>query len=664
MCVQSVINSSQTAPLAVLIPIIVAVLSHLVAKLPKNGAKLAKISCILASYVTLFLVFLLITTTLREPIKTQLFIISLPSGMIDIGLHVDRLALVPAFLSSLFTALALMYNVYYLSPYNRAYKVGWEFNRSYSFILLFNGAMLGTLFSSNLLSLIIFWELISVCSYALISFWNEDQFCLWAAVKCFIMTHVGSMALLLATIIIYFVTGTLEIPEIGQIIPLGDPAISVIFPLLLVAVLPKTVLFPLHTWLPDGTVAPTSATVLFHVCGFQSGIYIIIRFFSDVFRAQVISAPAMPLPLLFGNISVWSFIISLIGAITLVIGALNGIVENDFKRIIAYSTISQLGYIVMTVGLTTPLGVTAGLFHMISHALYCGLLFLCAGAVIYATGRHNINEMSGLYQHMPITAICCLIGALSLSTVPLLSDFASKYLIFHAIINVGATFFIIIAFLGCVLNVAIAIRLVHSVFMHRAAKSALNLPIEDPPTLMLASMILPSAALVVFGVLPVIPLSFLVIPAVKQIRLAVSIVGQLGLIETTFGFWNPTAVATSFFALFAVFIYMTFYSKKVATVYRESTSEETFKPFLCGEDSNLLDGPHGYHFYHVLTNVLRVDRACHVFNIDRAYNALSTKFSNFCAKLLHLDIQQRYFAAVLSFILGAITVILIAVLAG
>jgi len=662
-------DPSQVALLSILIPIIVAVLSHLVAKLPKNGAKLAKAFCILASYVTLFLVFLLISTVSYGPIETQLFVISLPSGLVDVGLYVDYLALVPAVLSSLFTALALTYNVYYLSPYNRAYKVGWEFNRSYSFILLFNGAMLGTLFSSNLLSLIIFWELISVCSYVLISFWNEDQFCLWAAIKCFIMTHVGSMALLMATIIIYFVSGTLEISEIGQIdqgIPLGDPATSVIFPLLLVAVLPKTVLFPLHTWLPDGTVAPTSATVLFHVCGFQSGIYIIIRFFSDVFYAHVISAPAMPLPLLFGNVSVWSFIISLIGAITLVIGALNGIIENDFKRIVAYSTISQLGYIVMAAGLTTPLGATASLFHMISHALYCGLLFLCAGAVIYATGKHDINEMGGLYRHMPITAICCLIGILSLSTVPLLSDFASKYLIFHATINMGATFFTIIAFLGCVLNAAIAIRLLHSVFMQKAAKSALNFPIKDPPTSMLAPMILASVALVVFGVFPVIPLSSLVIPAVEQIPhgFTVDIISQLELIKTPLGFWNPAAVVISMFALSAVFICMTFYSRKVAAVYRESASEETFKPFLCGEDSNLLDGPHGYHFYHALTNVLRVDDACHASNIDRAYNALSTKFSNFCTKLLRLDIQQRYFTAVLSFIVGAIIVILIAVLAG
>jgi multicomponent Na+:H+ antiporter subunit A len=524
--------------------------------------------------------------------------------------------------------------------------------------------MLGTLFSSSLLSLIIFWELISVCSYVLISFWNEDQFCLWAAIKCFIMTHVGSLALLMATIIIYSTTGTLEISEVGQMIPLGDPVISVIFPLLLIAALPKTVLFPLHTWLPDGTVAPTSATLVFHVCGFQSGIYMIIRFFSDVFHTHVISAPTMSLPLLFGNISVWSFVISLIGAITLIIGALNGLVENDFKRIVAYGTISGLGCIIMAAGLATPLCTVASLFLMISHSLCFGLLFLCAGTVIYATGRHDINEMGGLYRYMPITTICCLIGVLTLSTAPLLSEFASKYLLLHATINVQATFFTVIAFLGCVFNVAIAMRLLHSVFMQKSAKSSFNFPIKDPPTSMLAPMVLMSVVLIVFGIAPAIPLSSFVIPAVKHIGFPVNIVTQSGLIETPLGFWNPTAVAASMFGLSAVFVCMTLYSRKVAAVYKESASEETFKPFLCGEDANLLDGPHGYHFYHALTNVLRVDRACHASNVDRAYNALSTRFFSFCRKLLRLDIQQNYFAAVLSFILGAVVIVLVAILGG
>ena len=650
--------------LAIFTPFTVALLSHLIAKLPKGGAKIAKAICIFAVYLTFLLISMLIPAVNDEPFEDDLFSISLPIGSVNMGLYVDSLSIIPAFLSSLFTALALTYNIYYLSPYNRAYEISWEFNRSYSFILLFNGAMLGTLFSDNLLSLLIFWELISLCSYVLISFWNEDQFSLWAALKCFIMTHIGSLALLMATIIIYFSAGTLKISELGLIIPLEDPLIFFIFPLLLIAALPKTVLFPLYTWLPDGTVAPTSATVVFHVCGFQSGIYMIIRFFSDVFYVHIVSSATAPFHQLFGNISIWSFIISLIGVATLIVGALNGLIENDFKRIVAYGTISGLGCITMAAGLTTSLCILASLFLMISHALCFGLLFLCAGSVIYASGKHDINDMGGLYHYMPITAICCLAGVLTLSTMPLLSEFAAKYILLHATIDAQAVFFTVFAILSCVFNAAIAARLLHSVFMQMEEKPHLKFSIRDPPTSMLAPMILVSAFLVVFGVAPMIPLNLLVIPAVKQIGLSTDIISQLELIKTPLGFWNPAAIAMSMFILLAIFVCIILYSRRAAAAYVRQRSEETFSPFLCGEDSSLLNGPSGYHFYSILTNVLRVEGACHAFNVDRAYYKFSEKFYLLCVKISRLDIRQQYFPAVLLFIVGAAMLVLIAFLLG
>lgn len=127
-------------------------------------------------------------------------------------------------------------------------------------------------------------------------------------------------------------------------------------------------------------------------CGFQTGVYVIVRFFFQVFHSHVAYTLSMPFASFFGNINIWNFVIALTGAATLLIAALNGVIENDFKRVVAYSTISELGYMVMVIGLATPLGVTAGLFHLMSHAFIAGLLFLCAGAVIYATGKYNITE--------------------------------------------------------------------------------------------------------------------------------------------------------------------------------------------------------------------------------------------------------------------------------
>ncbi|MEM3549600.1 MAG: proton-conducting transporter membrane subunit [Candidatus Bathyarchaeia archaeon] len=522
--------------------------------------------------------------------------------------------------------------------------------------------MLGTLFSNNLLSLLIFWELISLCSYVLISLRSEDQFCVFASFKSFIMTHIGSMALLLAAVVIYFATGTLDFSEIGLKIPPGNQLLMLIFPLLLIAALPKTVLFPLHTWLPDGTVAPTSATVVFHVCGFQSGVYLIIRFFFNIFHNHIISGFMMPLPLLFGSISLWSFVISLIGAITLIVGALNGIVENDFKRIVAYGTISGLGCIVMATGLGTSLCVASSLFLMISHALCYGLLFLCAGSVIYASGKHNINELGGLHRYMPITSFCCLIGAVTLSTAPLLSEFASKFLLLHATINVGSIFFTVMAVLACVFNAAIALRLLHSVFMQRSADEAFSFPVKDPPTSMSVPMILVSAILITFGVSPAIPLSLLVIPAVKQMGFPMNIVSRLEFIGSPIGFWNPMAVAISLLTLLAVFAGVMVFSSRFAAAYRRPVSEETFKPFICGEDLNLLDGPHGYHFYHALTNVFRVEGFCNTSNVDHVYNVFSKKWNDFAVKMRLLDIQQSYVAAISCFLAGAVIVMLVAIL--
>jgi multicomponent Na+:H+ antiporter subunit A len=651
------------------IPIAAALLSHLLARIRRIGNHLAKGSTILAAGLTLLLVTLLMADVFNHgTLKATIITLTVPTGNIELGFHVDSLALLPAFVSSFFTILALIYNIQYLSLRNVAYskKIDGSFNRTYSVILLFNGTMLGTLFSDNLLGIFIFWELISICSYALISFWNKEGVCLRAALKCFIMTHLGTILFLVATIVIFSTTGDLNMSKAGEAIPTGAPVVPFILGLLMVAVLPKTVLFPLHTWLPDGTVAPTSATVLFHVCGFQSGIYIIIRFFADVFREHVISAPRMVLPSIFGNMSTWSFLLVLIGAITILIGALNGIIENDYKRMVAFSTISQLGFIVMAIGTVMPFGIMAGLFHMISHALYCGLLFLSAGGMIFRTGRHDINEIGAVYRRMPVTTACSIIGILSLSTMPLLSDFASKYLIFNAMMDVEAPVFIFVSFIGCILNMAIALRLLHAVFLKQPAKVANVIPAKDLPRTMLAPLVITAALLVLFGILPAIPLILLVIPAVHQIIPAgfpTSDILVSWSLEMPGGFWNPAFIAVSLLVLIVVFIVILYASRKTdLDIVKTARDEEKSKPFLCGEDISLLDVPNGHHLYHALASVLRIDLLCRKTNADRVYNAFTTKFSKFCDKLLHLDIQQKPIAVSLSFIGGVLLIILVAIL--
>lgn len=653
------------ATLTVLMPFAAASLSHIIARLPRVGESFAKALCVLTAYLSLLFISMLIPVVHQDPLKTRLFSITLPIGAVDLGLYVDCLSLIPAFLSSLFTALALTYNICYLSPYNRAYKIGWEFNRSYSFILLFNGAMLGALFSDNLLSLLIFWELVSLCSYTLISFWSKDELSLSAAIKALIMTHIGGLALLMAAIIIYLVAGTLEISALGQKIPVGDPIIHIVLLLILIAALPKTALFPLHTWLPDSVIAPTSTILVFHESGTLTGIYLIIRFFLDTFRPHTSFTTAILRPI-FGNISAWGFIISLIGSVTLLIGVLNGLVESNFKRIVAYGSISGLGYIAMAAGLATPLSIAAALFLTTSHAFTFGLLFLCAGSVVYATGKHDINEIEGLYQQMPITALCCLVGVLSMSTVPLLSDFAGKYLVFNAIIDAEALLFMVIVFLGCVLNAAAAMRLFYSTFMRRTARVPYGLIVKDPAAPMILPMILMSMTVVVFGVAPTVLLNLFITPAIRQIlhKELVNIVSQQGFIETPLGFWNPMATALIIVTFLTIFIVIILYSRKTKLAYRATLSEEAVKPFICGEDLKILESPKAFHFYYVLAGVLRIDSLRRALNVDRVYHVLSARFFSLTEKMRCLDIRQNYFPAVLSFAVGALIMTVLAFLVG
>lgn len=652
------VDYPQIAMFTILVPIVMGILSHLIAKLPKIGALLAKAVCIVTSYVVFLSVLSLAPAIASNPIKDEIVRFPLITNTASVGLYVDYLALIPALLCSLFGALALTFAVHYLSPKNKAYNVGLEFNRGYSFSLLLVGAIIGALFSSDLLGLLVFWELISVCLYGLVLFWYEDKISVQAAFKCFVMTHVGSLALFIAAVVLSSETGTFRIFELGNDAFLSNSAVLIALPFLLVAILPKAVQLPFYTWLPDATVAPTSTMILFLI-GDLTGIYLLIRFFLQVFQPILMRMPIVPFTPLFGNINIWSLTISMIGAITLIIAALNAVIENDLKRIVAYSVVSELGYIVMATGLATPLGMAAGLFYLTSHVFVAGLLFLCAGAVVYATGKHNINEIGGLYRYMPITTTCCALSVLAIGGMPLLSEFAGKYLIIHSTLDVGSPFFLLVTVLGGVLHIAIAIRLLYSVFLTRTEIS-LDSTVSDPPISMLAPMLVMATAIIVLGVMPTILLDLLIIPGIQQLGFVAKIVEPLGIVTPSLGFWSSIIVTVSMLALLSVFVFAVTYLTKKAT-YRQKTSEDTFKPFLCGEDATTFYSPPSDHFYYALAEVLKIDQICHRLNIDRFYYSLSEKFSQACAVLLKLDIHQRFMPAFLSFIVGTI-LILIAIL--
>ncbi|MEM2851428.1 MAG: proton-conducting transporter membrane subunit [Candidatus Bathyarchaeia archaeon] len=659
------ISPISIAVAAIFLPIAAAIAAHLVARVPKYGNSLAKALCVSTSYATLLLVLALAYKVVEiGPAVDSILTISLPIGTVALSVYVDSLALIPTILSALFASLAQTFSIKYLSIENRYRHVSSTFNRAHSLMLIFLGSMVGACFSGNIVMILIFWEITSLCSYALVAFWQEDPICRAAAFKTLIITHIGTLGFLIGAVTIYPVVRMWEIHQweprlfVTSIVP---TAMLLFF----IGILPKAVQFPLHIWLPDATVAPTPLIAYVHSAGFLMALYALPRFFSQIFAPYINASTALPLQLnaFFGNVSVWNFSISFIGAVTLIIASVFGLLEGESKRLIAYCDISALGSVFMALGFGTPLGTIAGLFAMFTHVFFSGLLFLVVGAAIYRLGRTSIHSMGGLYNYMPITVVCGGIGVLSLAGFPFLGYFTALWLIIHAAIELNAPVFVVLVFFGSILKTAAILRLLHAILLGKSPRYKKE--IKEAPILMLFPMMLLSFCLFIFGVFPQLLLNSIILPAAYQLGMDVKLEASLGDIITASGFWNPALAATvalSYLSFMVGAVYVS--SKNVVVRKTRIREEEALKPFLCGEDINLLEHVSSYHLYYTLNDVLRIDRICDALSVDRIYYALSRNFSKLCMNLLRLDIQQEYFPAVLSFIIGTIIIVLIAVLAG
>lgn len=285
----------------------------------------------------------------------------------------------------------------------------------YGYVALFTFAMLGLVLSDNMLIFYIFWELVGVCSFLLVGFWYAKPAARAAAKKAFIVTRIGDAGLLLGIIVLFwYMPGhALDFSNIHNVFTEGQSgAITMsittsIALLLFMGVIGKSGQFPLHVWLPDAMEGPTPISALIHAATMvAAGVFLLARTF-DIFEA---SAAAM-------------HTVAYFGGFTAIFAATIAIAQKDIKRILAYSTISQLGYMVMAMGLGS---MTGGIFHLFTHAFFKALLFLAAGSVIHAVHTQNIHEMGGLGSKMRITTWTFAIGALSLSGIPPFSGFWSK----------------------------------------------------------------------------------------------------------------------------------------------------------------------------------------------------------------------------------------------
>ena len=362
------------------------------------------------SILAVALSFLLVWPVAADVVANGAQELSLPwvdvaGAQLSISLILDPLSVL---MLGLVTFVALCVQVYSIGYMHGEAHYTWYF-AAHS---LFAAAMLTLVLAGNLLLLYIAWELVGFCSYLLIGFYYDRRSAAEAAKKAFVTTRLGDVGLLIGILLLFGATGSFQIAEVFRAIEgggLSDGVLTLTAFLLFLGAMGKSAQFPLHVWLPDAMEGPTPVSALIHAATMvAAGVYLVARMY-PLFEA----APA-----------VLSFI-TVIGLITTLLAASIALVATDIKKVIAYSTVSKLGFMMVVLG-AGGAGFTAAIFYLITHGFFKALLFLGAGSVIHATGRQELDELRGLGRRMPWTAGLFLVAGLALAGVPPLSGFWSK----------------------------------------------------------------------------------------------------------------------------------------------------------------------------------------------------------------------------------------------
>jgi NADH-quinone oxidoreductase subunit L len=390
-------------------------------------------------------------------------------ALATVGVLADTDSTVMLTLVALVSLLVQVYSLGYLSDEPKR-----ALGRYYAYQSLFAFSMMGLVIAPNLLQLFICWELVGLCSYLLIGFWYQRPAAARAALKAFWTTKAGDVGLLIGIVLLYRQSGTFDLTELQVLVASGAlpvAGLSLITFCIYLGAAGKSAQFPLHVWLPDAMEGPTPVSALIHAATMvTAGVYLLMR-------------------------TAWLFaltpdvllIVAWIGAFTALLAAVLACVQDDVKRVLAYSTVSQLGYMMTAIGAGFA---GAGFFHLLTHGIFKALLFLGAGALIHAVGSNNLSQMGRLARQMPQTAIVFIIGTLSLAGIPLFGGFLSKEEILGAVWEGGLVGPFLILMLVAFLTAFYMFRAVFLAFFGTApshpSHAAPSHP-HDPP----ASMSLP-----------------------------------------------------------------------------------------------------------------------------------------------------------------------------
>jgi multicomponent K+:H+ antiporter subunit A len=383
---------------------------------------------------------------------------------LNFSFRLDGLGLLFAYIIMGIGLLIIIYARYYLSANDCM-------GRFYSYLLMFMGSMVGIVLSENILQLVVFWELTSLSSFLLISFWQHKKEGRDGAMMALVITGAGGLALLAGMLLLGYIAGSYELSTVlaSRETIINHSLFTPMILLVLIGVLTKSAQFPFHFWLPHAMAAPTPVSAYLHSATMvKAGIFLLARLF----------------PVLSGTAE-WIVIVTCAGMITLLLGAFTAFFKHDLKGLLAYSTISHLGLVTLLFGFSSPLAAVAAVFHIINHATFKASLFMVAGIVDHETGTRDMRRLGGLLRFMPHTATLAMVASAAMAGVPLLNGFLSKEMFFERAIVDGMPLSLILpvlATLGGVFSVAYSLRFVADVFLGQ--KNELPKEPHEPPRFM------------------------------------------------------------------------------------------------------------------------------------------------------------------------------------
>ncbi|MEO5732970.1 MAG: monovalent cation/H+ antiporter subunit A [Rubrivivax sp.] len=413
----------------------------------------------------------------------------LPVLGLDLGFRMDGLAWLFVMLIGCIGALVVLYAAWYLDADEPV-------RRFFIYLLMFMGAMLGIAMADNLLLLVLFWELTSLSSYLLIGWWHADptdgRDARLGARMALTITGAGGLCLLAGVLLLGEIVGSFQL---SAVLAAGDtirasPLYVTALVLVLLGAFTKSAQFPFHFWLPHAMAAPTPVSAYLHSATMvKAGVFLLARFY-----------PAL------GGTEEWFWIVSLTGMATMVFGAYAAIFQHDLKGLLAYSTISHLGLITLLFGISEPLAVVAGMFHIINHATFKAGLFMAAGIIDHECGTRDMRRINGMWKVMPLTATLGMIAAAAMAGVPLANGFLTKEMLFAESLakqTHGAMEWLLPtgALLAATLGIAYSLRFVHDVFFNGDSVDLPRQP-HEPPFMMLAPVMLLAALCLAVGIVP------------------------------------------------------------------------------------------------------------------------------------------------------------------